>query len=87
MLENEQEGKWDAISGVTEGALNAYIVSLFTPDDQSSAIELLDSFWALMGSKSVYNNYDFGMIEGYVMHDGIVKGEPLMDIIDEVFGN
>lgn len=40
-----------------------------------------------MGSKSVYNNYDFGMIEGYVMHDGIVKKEPLMDIIDEVFGN
>jgi predicted acylesterase/phospholipase RssA len=33
MLENPNEGKWDAISGVTEGALNAYILSLFAPDE------------------------------------------------------
>ena len=33
MLENPNEGKWDAISGVNEGALNAYILSLFAPDE------------------------------------------------------
>lgn len=40
-----------------------------------------------MGDRKVYDNYDFGMLEGYVFHDGIVKGEPMMEIIDEVFGN
>ena len=33
MLENPNESHWDAISGVTEGALNAYILSLFAPDE------------------------------------------------------
>ena len=40
-----------------------------------------------MGDRKVYDNYDFGMLEGYVFHDGIVKGDPMMEIIDEVFGN
>lgn len=33
MLENPNESHWDAVSGVTEGALNAYILSLFAPDE------------------------------------------------------
>jgi predicted acylesterase/phospholipase RssA len=40
-----------------------------------------------MGDRKVYDNYDLGMLEGFVFHDGIVKGDPMMDIIDEVFGN
>lgn len=87
MLDTQNEGNWDAISGVTEGALNAYILSLFTPQDQNDAINLLESFWSIMGENNVYDNYDFGMLEGFVLHDSIVKGDPLMNIIDEVFGN
>lgn len=35
----------------------------------------------------MYSNYNFGIPEGYIFHDGIVNGYPMMEIIDEIFGN
>jgi predicted acylesterase/phospholipase RssA len=50
LLEN---GSWDAISGVTEGALNAYILSLYK-DEPLAASDHLHKFWTYLGSTDVY---------------------------------
>lgn len=81
-----ETSNWDAISGVTEGALNAYILSLYD-NEPLAAADHLHKFWTYLGSKIVYENYDLGILEGLLVQDSIYKGEPLMKIIDEVFGN
>jgi predicted acylesterase/phospholipase RssA len=47
-------GSWDAISGVTEGALNAYILSLYK-DEPLAAADHLHKFWTFLGSNAVYD--------------------------------
>ena len=84
MLESN-ENYWDAVSGVTEGALNAYLVSLF--DDPKASSEELFKFWSYLGEKDVYDSFSYGAIEGMMIHDSLYKSDPLMNILEEVFGN
>jgi len=84
-------GTWDAVSGVTEGALNAYILSLH--ENEKSAKEVgetmkaLSAFWTKMGAVDVYEDHPLGMLEGLVLRDGVFKADPLMKLIDEEFGS
>ena len=82
-----ESGTWDTISGVTEGALNAYILSLYDKDEPLAAKDHLHKFWTYLGSKSVYVNYDFGLLEGLMVQDSMFQGKPMMDLLDEVFAN
>jgi predicted acylesterase/phospholipase RssA len=49
-----EQGSWDAVSGVTEGALNAYILSLYDKKERLAAQDHLHKFWTYLGSQSVY---------------------------------
>ena len=82
-----ESGGWDAVSGVTEGALNAYILSLYEKDEGLAASDHLNKFWSYMASKKVYENYEMGPVEGMITKDSLYNGEPLMDLIDEMFAD
>jgi hypothetical protein len=69
---------WDAVSGVTEGAINAYLLSLQGDDVANS----LESFWLDVGSSRVYENYEFGLAEAVAFEDGLYKSDPLFDLLD-----
>jgi hypothetical protein len=75
-------GTWDAVSGVTEGALNAYILSLHenekTIGEVSASMKALNTFWTRMGQAPVYEAHTFGALEGLLLHDGVFKADPLM---------
>ena len=80
-----ETGSWDAVSGVTEGALNAFILS--QSSDAQKATQQLTSFWSTMGRSKVYDNYALGMLEGLVFGDSLFDAKPLHDLIDEQFGS
>lgn len=40
-----------------------------------------------MGNESIYSNFEYGLLEGLIFQDSLVKADPLMNIIDEEFGN
>ena len=44
------------------------------------------SFWKRIGASGVYENYLLGALEGLIVQDGLYKSEPLMDILDDEFG-
>ena len=46
-----EQGGYDAISGVTEGALNAYILSLYQKDEPLAASDHLNKFWSFLSQK------------------------------------
>ena len=82
-----ESGGWDAISGVTEGALNAYILSLYGKDESLAASDHLNKFWNNIASNKVYENYDLGPVEGMMIQDSLYKGEPLMEFIEQEFAD
>ena len=51
------EGTWNAVSGVTEGAFNAYLISLHENENSTAAVhdtvKSLKDFWIKVGSDSV----------------------------------
>mmetsp|Transcript_17933 Transcript_17933/g.30505 ORF Transcript_17933/g.30505 Transcript_17933/m.30505 type:complete len:285 (+) Transcript_17933:190-1044(+) len=80
---------WDAVSGVTEGAINAYILSLYKPDvseEQAKALEHLETFWKQIGESKVTSNYALGVPYALVFEKGLYKPDPLYSILDEQFG-
>lgn len=40
-----------------------------------------------MGEENIYSNFDYGLLEGLIFQDSLVKSDPLMELIDEEFGN
>lgn len=84
-------GTWDAVSGVTEGAFNAYLISLQENEKSTAAVKetakSLTDFWTKLGSSQVYKQHTFGYLEGIVFHDGVYRADPLMELIDEEFGS
>jgi len=85
------EGTWNAVSGVTEGAFNAYLISLHENENSTAAVhdtvKSLKDFWIKVGSDSVYKSHTFGFLEGLVFRDGVYKADPIEKLIDEEFGS
>ena len=61
---------WDAISGVTEGAINAYILSL-NADEPKDASDALEEFWHEIGSRHVISHHPGGWVQGVLLEDGM----------------
>jgi len=84
-------GTWNAVSGVTEGAFNAYLISLHENENSTTAIKTtaksLTDFWVKLGTSPVYQQHTFGLLEGIVFRDGIYRADPLMKLIDAEFGS
>lgn len=76
---------WDAISGVTEGAINAYLLSLLA-DEPQDASDALEEFWHDIGKKHVVNHHPGGWMQGVLLEDGMYGNSKLFDLLDEHFG-
>jgi predicted acylesterase/phospholipase RssA len=78
------------VSGVTEGAINAYILSLYDaaqPEEQEKAVNHLKSFWETIGDSKVIDEYMFGPLQGLLVEDGLFMPNSLYQILDTEFVN
>lgn len=76
---------WDAISGVTEGAINAYILSL-NADEAQDASDALEEFWHDIGRKHVVAHHPGGWVQGAILEDGMYRNHKLFEYLDDAFG-
>lgn len=58
--------RWDAIAGVSVGALNAAVLCQFKKDEQAGAVLRLKEFWdQVKGNQSIYKRwFPFGWLHG-----------------------
>jgi predicted acylesterase/phospholipase RssA len=83
----EKENRtWDVYSGVGEGALNAYLMALYSNDEGDKASERVEDFWKKLGDSKVYNQWSLGVLEGYLMKDGLFNIDPLHKLLDKELG-
>jgi predicted acylesterase/phospholipase RssA len=76
---------YDAVSGVSGGALNAVILSSFAKGDESSAVDKLRSFWTDAGNTDLYKDWFGGVLRGLFFEGGIYNSKPLEDFIKKEF--
>jgi predicted acylesterase/phospholipase RssA len=76
---------WDAVSGVSGGALNAVLLSNFAKGDEKSAVDKLHSFWTDAGRTDLYKSWLGGVVRGLFFEGGIYNSKPLEDFIKKEF--
>ena len=76
---------YDAVSGVSGGALNTVLLSSFAKGDEASAVEKLRSFWLDAGKTDLYKNWFGGVARGLFFEGGIYNSKPLEDFIKKEF--
>lgn len=56
--------RWDAVYGVSVGAINALHMAMFNSADAPAAAQTLEEFWlAIRGNGDVYQGWPFGMVD------------------------
>lgn len=56
--------RWDAVFGVSVGALNALHVAMHAPSEQDDGARSLEAFWlAIRGNDDVYKGWPLGMVD------------------------
>jgi hypothetical protein len=66
------------------GALAAYVISKFAPGQEQQAAEYLTNLWNAMESSWVYQNWDWGYVEGVFFKSGLFDSSPYVKTLENV---
>jgi len=68
---NPEKYKWDVVTGVSAGSLNAAIVTGFAPGEEDEMVEYASDLWKNTGNKDAYENWWGGMLRGLTDKSGV----------------
>jgi predicted acylesterase/phospholipase RssA len=73
--------KYNAISGISIGAINAGLVSNYPMGQESAMAQNMVSRWtSLNGSSSVYKEWPGGLIDGLLFQAGLLNNAPAIEL-------
>jgi len=78
------ERAYDIISGVSMAAVNAFIMGMHPVGDEKTAVNEMLKFWGELTEDKVYKNWNFGVIEGFLMRSGLYNNEPFSRTIQQL---
>lgn len=78
------ERSYDVISGVSMAAINAFIMGMHRVGDEKTAIKEMLKFWGELSPDKVYENWSFGVIEGFFMRSGLYNHEPFTKTLKDL---
>lgn len=70
------ERAYDVVSGVSMGAINAFIMGMHGVGDEKAAVSEMLDFWEKLSAEKVYENWDFGIVEGFFKRSGLYNHQP-----------
>lgn len=83
----ESERSYDVVSGVSMGAINAFIMGMHKPGDEKAAVNEILQFWNNLKQDMVYESWRFGFIEGFFMQSGLYNSEPFTKTLKNLLKN
>ena len=83
----EEDYKYDFISAVSMGAINAFIMGMHEPGDEKAAIMEMVAFWEDLQDHMVYKGWPFGYAEGFFSRRGLYNSEPLKATLKKLRDN
>lgn len=75
------------MTGVSLGALNAYILAAHQPNEKDKAIERLRKFWIEFSQREPYKEWAGGFVYGFFFEKGIYDIAPTANFIREQFAD
>lgn len=88
LVDNDPETKWDVVTGISAGALNAASISIFAVGDEKSAIDFTLNRWRnIKGKGDIYQNWWLGPLEGLFFKTGIYDTTPLDTFLHGIMDN
>lgn len=81
-----EERAYDVVSGVSMGAINAFILGMHAPGDEQAAINEMLQFWKNLDSSMVYKSWSFGYAEGLLSQSGLYNLEPFTKTLNNLVG-
>ena len=78
---------YDAVSGVSGGAINAVILSNYTKGEEAAASERRKKFWVDAANTQLYKNWFGGITRGLFFEGGLYNSAPMEDFLKKEFGD
>jgi len=75
------------VSGVSAGALNAVLLANHTQGQEAAAAERMEEFWRTAAENDLYQSWWGGMIRGLFWKGGLYDSAPLVDYLQQEFGD
>lgn len=87
LIENlsEDDVKYNVLSGVSFGAFNAAIASLYKVGDEKAMIDELYGIWKNTKNIKTYQNWWFGATQGALFKGGLYDNTPWINYVNKVF--
>jgi len=79
----KDEARYDVLSGVSAGAVNAVAYSYHNVGQEDKATKFLVDFWAGLRADKCYRNWKYSFVEGLFWRKGIVNDTVFLDYLDE----
>lgn len=83
-LLSKEKRSYDVVSGMSMGAINAFIMGMHAPGDEENAVNEMLQFWQNLDSDKVYENWFFGYFEGFFTRSGLYNLEPFTQTVKDV---
>lgn len=80
----KEDRSYDVISGVSMGALNAYIMSRFPHGEERLAAEFLTALWDKMADSMVFQHWTWGYVQGLFFERGLYDTSPYLNTLAEI---
>ena len=79
-----EDVKYDVVSGVSAGAINAVFVSLFEKGEEKQMSEAMLQLFYNMTNDHVWTEWGDGIIEDIFNHSGFLDDSPLFNMITNI---
>ena len=76
---------YDAVSGVSGGALNAVLMTSFPKGKEQDAATRMENFWVDAANSPLYKNWLGGVAEGLLFKGGLYNSQPMVDFLKKEF--
>jgi predicted acylesterase/phospholipase RssA len=80
----KEERAYDVVSGISMGAVNAFILGMHAPGDEEAAVNEILKFWLNLEQKMVYQNWFLGFLEGLTVKSGLYNNEPYTKTMNDL---
>lgn len=83
-----EEVRWNVVTGVSTGALNAGGLSMFPYGHEKEAAQFLMDVWRnIEGNSDIYRDWPLGETEGFLMQSGVYTNAPLIKLVDRLISS
>jgi len=82
LTESNSATKYDVVTGVQGGAVNASIIASYAKGSESAAASRLKTFWDNAANTELFKDWRGGLAQGYAFEGGLYNSSPMEKFLE-----